>query len=73
MIHYMDDRRRNKKSPTYPLYLGGVWMVGVRGYIGPQSLGFRVYCIHYSLSCQAKNGASGKRIQKPVIKHLPAL
>jgi len=26
--------RGDKKSPTYPLHLGGVWMVGVRGYIG---------------------------------------
>ena len=24
------------KSPIYPLHLGGVWMVGVRGYIGLQ-------------------------------------
>ncbi len=26
-----------KKSPIYPLHLGGVWMVGVRGYIGPKT------------------------------------
>ena len=25
-----------KKNPIYPLHLGGVWMVGVRGYIGLQ-------------------------------------
>jgi len=33
------------KSPIYPPYLGGVWMVGVRGYIGPQFLGF-VYTVY---------------------------
>ena len=26
------------KSPIYPLRLGGVWMVGVRGYIGLKKL-----------------------------------
>jgi len=25
-----------KESPIYPLHLGGVWMVGVKGYIGPK-------------------------------------
>ncbi len=33
-------RASNKKSPTYPLHLGGVWMVGVRGYIGPKNLDY---------------------------------
>jgi len=33
------------KSPIYPPYLGGVWMVGVRGYIGLQFLGF-VYTVY---------------------------
>jgi hypothetical protein len=27
-----------QKSPIYPLRLGGVWMVGVRGYIGLQKI-----------------------------------
>jgi hypothetical protein len=32
-----------KKNPIYPLHLGGVWMVGVRGYIGLKiSLSVRV-------------------------------
>ena len=34
-----------KKSPIYPPYLGGVWMVGVREYIGLQFLGF-VYTVY---------------------------
>ena len=29
---------KQKKSPIYPLRLGGVWMVGIRGYIGLQNL-----------------------------------
>jgi hypothetical protein len=29
---------KNKKSPVYPLHLGGVWMVGVRGYTGQKTL-----------------------------------
>jgi hypothetical protein len=28
----------NQKSPIYPLHLGGVWMVGVRGHTGPKKL-----------------------------------
>ena len=34
-----------QKSPIYPPYLGGVWMVGVRGYVGPQFFDF-VYTVY---------------------------
>jgi hypothetical protein len=34
--------QRDKKSPIYPVQFGGVWMVGVGGYIGPQISNFRV-------------------------------
>jgi len=42
-----------QKSPTYPLSLGGVWMVGVGGYIGLQILSDGYYSdlrILYTLS-----------------------
>jgi hypothetical protein len=42
-----------QKSPIYPLHLGGVWMVGVRGYIGLQNFRslFQTGLVKRKISC----------------------